>query len=367
MKPSFGFALFLVFSGSFGTVSAEAQSFELVEPNGVVTARVEVKPGRLILVDANTGRTVFGREARYDSPNGRLIGYFQFELNRVLRFPRNGVGFMQTADLDDLAPRFQTTRRTVRPLTNGRPNLPVAPGLGAGFPNNGFPNIHFGSAGFGNTGLGGNGFGLPGIGFPGGMGPVSPFFPPQPQSVVIDTQTIPNPPLAPVTVRLANGGPRDVQVTLVDLENPSRNQSMRIPPGRSSDVSLKRDAGGTQIQTYQVITPTGESATRERTHSIPPAPRYEVVVHQWQIQSVAIDRTAGAGANPIEDINYRGKPIGRFKLPPGAELTAGVIDVDRAARAQGNGFTVAPILASEDEDPRALSPLEKAIREAQAR
>lgn len=316
--------------------TAGAQTFELVQPEGVVTGRIEVARGRLVVYELGGQRIFFSRERRYDSPDGLFAGYFQFELNRILRFPRSGRGAMQTADLDDRFPRFRLTRRFVRPISSA-----IAP---------------------------------PVLPLPGFVDPIYPAFPvqspvliPQPQSLLIDTQSIPNPPLPPARVRLTNGGPRDVQVTLVDLKTPSRNRSMRIAPNRSSDVMLERDAGGKQVQTYRVITPGGEAVTRERTVAIAVPPRYEIVVHQWQVQSVAIDRTAGAADNPIEDIHYQGEGIGRFPLPPGPELESGTIDVYHAAKASGTRGAVVPILASEDDNSQSPSPIERAILEAQQR
>ncbi len=211
---------------------------------------------------------------------------------------------------------------------------------------------------------------------PGGFAPVPNFgggfvtpslpYVPQPQSVVLDSKTIPNPPLEPVRVTLRNGGPREVQVGLVDLIESGRTKSLRLPPGGTAEVLLRRDAGGREVQNVRVISPTGDVATREVVSDIPPRQRYEIVVHEWQIQSVAIDRTAGAGANPIEDINFTGKGLGRFPLPPGADLQPGVIDVYAAARSRGNGRDVSPILAEEDDAyDDGPSPLERAILDAQ--
>ena len=83
------------------------QRFELVEPSGLVSATVEIGRGRLLVYERSGERIYFSREGRYDSADRRFVGYFNFELNRVLRFPSSGSGVLQTADLDDVAPRFQ--------------------------------------------------------------------------------------------------------------------------------------------------------------------------------------------------------------------------------------------------------------------
>ncbi|TWU58742.1 hypothetical protein Poly51_15220 [Rubripirellula tenax] len=345
------------------SASAGAQNFEMFEPNGLVVADVEIGPGRLVMHEYAGSRLYFSREPSYDSFDGRFVGYFQFELNRILRFPRGGFGAMQTADLDDFAPNFRITRRQVRPAGRRRAGPIPGPGyVGPGYIGPG--HIHPGLIGPGPIGpviIGPTGFGpfvpTPSLGFPTG--------PALPQSVVLDSQTIPNPPLSPVAVQLRNGGPRDIQVGVVDLQNPPKTRAVRIAAGGITTVTLERDAGARQVQNIRVVTPLGDLETREIVNDVPPSVRYEIVVHEWKIQSVAIDRTAGAGENPIEDINVHGKGMGRFPLPPGDELKAGSIDVYRAARSQGNPDAVAPILAEEDDFDSGPDPLERAILEAQ--
>ncbi len=299
-------------------VAASAQDFEMFEPPGVLVARVEVRPGRLVMYEALDTRLYFSREHRYDSIDGRFVGYFNYPLNRILRFPRSGRGQMETADLDDFAPHYRLTFRYVRPLVDGA-GPPIPP-----------PIFGYGSPGYGSPGYGGPGYvgpGMPGPFLPGPgfggvfpIGPVGPIGPPLPQSVLIDSQTLPNPPLPPVRLELRNGGPREIQVGVVDLEEPSQTRSLRIAPGGSTEVKINRDAGARQVQNFRVVTPYGDSETREIVNNLPPRVRYEIVVHEWAVQSVAIDRTAGAGDDPIEDINFNGKSLGRFPLPPGNEL-----------------------------------------------
>lgn len=348
MRSLFGLVAALLFVGV-----ACGQTYELVDPSGLVGATVEVDRGRLALVERTGERLYFSREARYDSPDGRFVGFLNFELNRILRFPRSGSGQMQTADLDDPNPQFRHTVRIVRP--------------------------------FGSTAIIRqaplSGFGGPVVPFDRSAGPVmippyhlvpyvDPYITgyrgliPQPQSVLIDSQTVPNPPLPPARVTLRNDGPREVQVSVVDMKNPSGTRSMRIAAGDFVEVSLDRDSGAKQVQKYRVVTALGETISKEIVRDVPPTARYELVVHEWRIQSVAIDRTAGAGENPIEDINFQGRGIGRFLLPPGPELQSGTIDVYSAARSRGNEATIAPIVPDDNRGDDS-SPLEQAIRDAQ--
>ena len=92
--------------------------------------------------------------------------------------------------------------------------------------------------------------------------------------------------------------------------------------------------------------------------------RYEFIVHEWVLQSIAIDRT-GTSPSPIEDANYHGKGLGRFSLPPGTQLQSGTLDVYRAASSAQNRGTVAPITAQEKQVGDGLSPLERAVLQLQ--
>ncbi len=338
------------------------QQFELVEPSGQVAATVQVERGGLRFSDRSGERRFYGREQRYDSGDGLFAGYFNLELNRALRFPRSGQGKMQVVDFDDRSPRFRYSQQAVRRRgSNNRPVV-VAPPPAIGYPGYGF------------------GFPVPGIGYPGfgPIGPVNPggpFYslysqPPiigyrYPQSVLIESNIQPNPALADVQVQLFNGGPREIQVGVVDVRNPAPTRSMRIQPRTGVEIEVQRDPGGQRIDRYQTITPLGDTITKEIVRPIPPAVRYEIVVHEWAMQSIAIDRT-GKSPNVIEDINFQGKGLGRFPLPPGDQLQSGTIDVYRAAIDSGNQGTVGPIVAEEDPSS-GPSPLERAILEAQQR
>jgi hypothetical protein len=333
---------------------ANAQSFEVVEPSGFVSGTLEISQGRLLHFDRTGDRSYYSRDPSYDTPDGHFIGYYNFDRNRVLRFPRSGNGWMQTADLDDTVPRFRRTIAIVRPA--GR-----LPGGGLAGPILGTPIIP------------GYGYGAPGYINPGfGRGYITPapdygpgyFIPPQPQSVLLDSNVIPNPPLPNAKVRLRNDGPREVQVAIVDLRQDSVLRSLRLPPGQASEVELERDNGAKRVANYRVITPFGDVVTQEIVTDIPPAVRYELVVHEWAMQSIAIDRT-GKSPNPIEDVNFQGRGIGRFSLPPGPQLQSGTIDVYSTAKQRGNAGAVAPLVPDDQEPRDNASALERAILDAQ--
>jgi len=320
---------------------AWGQRFELVEPSGLVSAAVEVRTGRLLVLERSGERIHFSREARYDSADGRFVGYFNFELNRVLRFPRSGSGLLQSADLDDLTPRFRNTIRIVRPVGAIADQHAIARPWQSQF----------------NGPIFMPGYVDPYVSGYSSAGPLA-------QAVLIDSQTIPNPPLGDARILLRNDGPREIQVAVVDLKEPSGTRSMRIRPAEAAEVLLARDAGGQRVANYRVVTQYGESIIKEVRTDIPAPIRYEVVVHEWAMQSIAIDRT-GKSPNLIEDINFQGRGLGRFPLPPGPQLQSGTIDVYRAARSRGNAAAIAPIVPRDDRPADSASPLERAILEAQ--
>ena len=329
----------LVIVGGLFPSLCRSQTYEVIQPSGERTAIIEVQPDSMRIRDRTAGRLLYVRDLRFDSLDGRYAGYFHPDLNRVLRFPRSGFGDMWMADLDDLSPHFQPMTGTLRPLASNA-NHPL--NLNHGY----FPG------GFGPTPYQFHGPMVPvwGAGISTSIGlppPVFPGIPPapilrQPQSVLVDSKIVPGAPLAPVTLGLRNGSPSDLVVTIVNLQDGSDTEQIKIRSGEVVRHPFSRRAGAERIDTFRVITETGDVLTRQNSIALPPEALYEIVVHQWQIQSIAIDRT-GKSPNVIEDVHYQGKGLGRFPLPAGAELQPTVIDVYRAAINQGNPATVAPI------------------------
>jgi hypothetical protein len=122
------------------------------------------------------------------------------------------------------------------------------------------------------------------------------------------------------------------------------------------------------VRRYATYDAFGLPVTRSVSIPIPPESRYEVVVHEWAVQSVAIDRT-GKSPDPIEDINMQGRGIGRFRLPPADQLRGATIDVFARARAADNPGSVAPMVPPDRQTGPAdnASRLERAIREVRER
>ena len=179
--------------------------------------------------------------------------------------------------------------------------------------------------------------------------------------MLLESKTIANPPLKPVRLALANRGPREVLVSLVDLQT-GQAQEHRIRPQQRVEVEVQRNAGAKRIGRYQTFSAAGDSVVKEVVSEIPPAIRYELVVHEWVMQSVAIDRT-GKSPSVIEDVNFQGRGLGRFTLPAGDELRGGTLDVYAAAMAAANRESVVPITAQEKPIGDGSSPLERAVRD----
>lgn len=185
------------------------------------------------------------------------------------------------------------------------------------------------------------------------------------QSVVIESDVRARAVLPPARVRLINTARRELQVAVIDLRDGNPTRAVRLPPGGTQSLTLERDAGAERVALVQTYDEFGFPWVQEVVSEIAPAARYELVVHEWAVQSVAIDRT-GKSPNVIEDIRHQGRGIGRFPLPPGDQLQDGPIDVYRMALAANNPGAVGPLVPDDDSFPADnASRLERAILEAQ--
>jgi hypothetical protein len=161
---------------------------------------------------------------------------------------------------------------------------------------------------------------------------------PQPQFRTVQHQVIPNPPLHPATVRIVNSHSDTLMVLIADRRHQARPQKLRIAAGSSESVQLERDAGGTVVQTVEMMDSFGNWGQQQYNTPIPPSVLYDISVYEEFLQSIAIDRT-GKSPNPIEDINYQPRSIGFFLVPPGDDLPQ-LSDMDAygiAADAQNAG------------------------------
>lgn len=320
--------------------SAIAQNYEIVDTTGAVRATATIQRNQLMIVESTGERAVFHREPRYDTADRQLLGFYSANLQRVFRFPARGSGAMQVADLDQPNPAFRQTQRRVRPAETDFGN-PVTPGF----------------AGRVATGYAAGGYGS----FP----HIAAYRAPLPRSVLIESKIVANPLLEDAKVRLTNSGPRELLVQVRDLKT-RQSQQLNIQPGSSKEIQLHRDPGGKRVARYQTTNLAGDTAVQEVVSDIRPTIRYEIIVREWVMQSIAIDRT-GTSPSVIEDVNFQGKGLGRFTLPAGKYLRSGTLDVYRAAASVANAGAISTIPAQEKVIGDGLSPLERAVRDLQRR
>lgn len=354
--------LLMLVAVGFSATNAYAQDFHLVEPSGTITADVFLRPGQMVVNDVSGNQYVFMRDRSFDSINGQYVGYWLPGLNRIVRFPASGNGLMQVADLDDVYPRYVYSRRSVRRV-GGRPghhhgfgSVYIPPHFVSPY---GYPALGYGYQSYG-TALHVGPIGIPGLSLR-----RRPAYLPM-QSIVLDSRIVPRDPLPPVTIKLLNTASREIRVTVIDRVQADQAKRIRIAPGTTAPLLVQRDAGADRVRRVLTFAPDGSQITREFSTPIEPAPRYELIVHEWRLQSVAIDRT-GKSPNVIEDTQFQGRGLGRFELPPGDQLTGGSMDVVRVALQAGNQGAVAPLLDDQQNaDPlRPVSPLEKMLLEQQ--
>lgn len=183
----------------------------------------------------------------------------------------------------------------------------------------------------------------------------------QPQSVLIDSQHLPDPPAPPARIELVNSTPFKLHVEFIDLLESRSVASRDIEPGASIPLRVPRTVGARLVETYRNYGPFGDITDHQVTRTIPAEIRYELVVRRWQIQSLAIDRT-GKSPNPIEAMNLSGQGVGRFRFPAGPSLSDGRIDAHRAATAAGNTGSVPPLVRPRDGQGLPSDPLQDALR-----
>lgn len=348
--PALALALvFLCLAWAHRTTAAD---LELVDAFGNVTGFVDVSGRGLSVYETNGDRWFYRRAPRYDRSGGSYLGFYNLELNRVIRFPRSGVGPIERADFDAAIPRFVRASVTVQPVGTGAVFDPylhqwLAPGYHYG------PGYAYGY-GFGSaygppiavvpgwsTGVT---LTLPG---PASVAPISPI-PTTPlqtraRSVLIDSRVVPGTPLKPATLAMRNNHRETLRVQVADLLDPTKTQRFDVRPGQAHNVTLQRDPTSTRVQIYQTLDAAGAPIEQEVSSRVPAPIRYQVTVHEMRWQSIAIDRT-GTSPNPIEDVNMQGRGVGQFTLPTGDELQSGILDVYARAIAAGNAALIAPQL-----------------------
>ena len=189
------------------------------------------------------------------------------------------------------------------------------------------------------------------------------FVVPAPQYRVVSEQVVPNAPLPPVSLRIANTHSDGLLVLLADRRNPGAPRKLRIPEGGSETVVLERDSGGTIVQTVEVVDGFGNWDRREVQIPVPPTVLYDVSIYEEFLQSIAIDAT-GKSPNVIEDINYQPRSVGFILLPAGDQLQDNsVIDVYRAAADSQNPGAVRRLAPSDYPKSSSQAPVRDPLKD----
>ncbi len=114
---------------------------------------------------------------------------------------------------------------------------------------------------------------------------------PWPQSVLVSRKVIANPPLPPAQLQFVNSDREALRFTITDVKRKQTVATQDVKPQQTVSVQVPRDAGGKVVEVYQALGWDGTYQTREVVRELPVAVRYQVTVHRWQVQSIAIDRT----------------------------------------------------------------------------
>jgi hypothetical protein len=153
----------------------------------------------------------------------------------------------------------------------------------------------------------------------------------------VSREVRPNPALPPAQVELTNSNTKELWVLVVDRLQGNGGLRVKLPPGKSTSVSLERDSGATLVEVFERGLPSGLVQRDELVTVLPPSPRYDASVYELIVQSVAIDGTVRGGkGGKLEDVQHAPRSVGWFELPPGDLLPDGLLDAYAAAKAQQN-------------------------------
>ena len=109
--------------------SAAAQQFLLTTPTGGPAGTATLSRTGLVMTDRAGVATRYDREPRYDNAAGSLLGFIDRQGEQALRFPADGDGSLQFADLAALRPQFAVAQVRVQPA-GGVPAGDPAPATG---------------------------------------------------------------------------------------------------------------------------------------------------------------------------------------------------------------------------------------------
>ena len=303
--------------------AATAGDFTLVDPYGVPAGRVVTGPGRLWVSLANGEDWVYVRDFRFDTPDGRYVGYFNATLARVLRYPRDGWGTIYRADFDEAY--FVYTPADFRSVPSGISAPAYGYPIDPGYP------LRLDYPGAGET-------------MPPPMLPPPPALPasprprPLPPAVrssvrVIDETTTAGPAQPPVPLTLVNPSDETLVVQVADALGETAVAQIEVPASGQHILQLPRRGDDVVTKTIESISPqTGLTETRTVSRTIQSLPRYNVSVARRVLRSIAIDRT-GKDPQPISDVRFEDNLLGEFLLPPDPAMRPATIDLPASAAA----------------------------------
>jgi hypothetical protein len=156
---------------------------------------------------------------------------------------------------------------------------------------------------------------------------------------LVERRIVPNDPLPPATVTLDNSGAEPLFVQVVDDFDPRRPVEVEIPARGAVQQVFERDAGATVQETYLVPGPMyGSWVERVQEYSLPPRPRYSLVVWAQRVTYQYIDEREDRPEGALGSFDLRSNvSLGVIPIPPGDLLQDGErIDVPAEAAYRNN-------------------------------
>ena len=166
--PSKGLVVLVLAASLFAIQEVGAQQYDLIVPSSGLRSTADISAIGLTITDSRGTQTIYTRDRRYDSADGRYIGFFSRSANQIIGFPaaergsmmigRAGIGGVNyRASQMQVQKRQAAFRPAVPPVIGG------VGGIGASVP--------MGGTGIGSAPLTGAGVGAPSGGTLHGAGP----------------------------------------------------------------------------------------------------------------------------------------------------------------------------------------------------
>lgn len=116
-------------------VGLAQEFFSLKVPGAATESTARIGPQELIVRDQSGQTTIYSRLRRYDTPDGRFVGYGSRQAQRVIQWPTANQGNMRIGTLVNGQIEFAPSRMAVFPLDpNSRAQIPAEAWPSAQFP-----------------------------------------------------------------------------------------------------------------------------------------------------------------------------------------------------------------------------------------